>query len=71
MLVQLVPVYCLGADPSRCMEHRPMAAETAPGLMSCVAGAQPGAARWLAEHPQFVRVRYRCEMGHKSTECGA
>ena len=71
MLVQLVLVYCLSTDPGRCIEHRPISVEPTPGLMACVAGAQPEAARWLVEHPQYVLARYRCEMGSKSTERGA
>lgn len=70
MLVQLVLVYCLAAEPSRCVERRPVSAEPSPGLMACIAGAQPEAARWLAAHPDYVLARYRCELGGKATERG-
>ena len=65
MLVQLVLVYCLAAEPSACAEHRPLPEEPGQGLMACVMGAQPEAARWLARHPQYVLTRYRCEVGNR------
>ena len=49
MLVQLVLVYCLAAEPSRCVEQRPVPEQPGLGLMACMAGAQPAAARWLAD----------------------
>ena len=70
MLVQLVLVYCLAAEPSRCTEQRPVPEQPGLGLMACVAGAQPEAARWLAAHPHYVLARVRCEMGNKATERG-
>jgi hypothetical protein len=68
MLVQLVLVYCLAADPAKCIEQRPMPMDPEPGLMACVKGAQPEAARWLSEHPHYIFSRYRCEMGSRATE---
>ena len=64
MLVQLVLVYCLTADPAKCVEHRPIAADQPTGMAACMHGAQPEAARWLAtkalrEHPGATRVRVR------------
>ncbi len=70
MLVQLVLVYCLAAEPSRCVEQRPVPEQPGVGLMSCIAGAQPAAARWLADRPDYVLARVRCEMGGKATERG-
>ena len=35
-----------------------------------MAGAQPAAARWLADRPDYVLARVRCEMGSKTTERG-
>lgn len=71
MLVQLVLVYCLAAEPSRCVEERPVAVEPGAGLMACIAGAQPEAVRWLATHPHHVLARFRCELGGKGTERSA
>lgn len=71
MLVQLVLVYCLAAEPSRCVEQRPVAEEPGLGLMACVTGAQHEAARWLATRPHYVLARFRCELGSKSTERSA
>jgi hypothetical protein len=68
MLAQLILVYCLAADPSRCIEQRPIVEEPGLGLVGCVVGAQPEAARWLATHPGYVLARYRCELGSRSTE---
>ena len=70
MLVQLVLVYCLAAEPSRCVEQRPVPEQPGLGLMACIAGAQPAAARWLADRPDCVLARVRCEMGSKATERG-
>lgn len=68
MLAQLVLVYCLAAEPSRCVEQRPVAEDPSLGLMACVTGAQPEAARWLATRPQYVLARFRCDLGSKITE---
>ena len=71
MLVQLVLVYCLAAEPSRCVEQRPVPEQPGLGLMACIAGAQPAAARWLeGGRPDYVLARVRCEMGSKATERG-
>ena len=70
MLVQLVLVYCLAAEPSRCVEQRPVPEQPGLGLTACMAGAQPAAARWLADRPDYVLARVRCEVGGKATERG-
>ena len=59
MLVQLVLVYCLAAEPSRCVEQRPVPEQPGLGLLACVAGAQPEAARWLAVASPHRVVRGR------------
>lgn len=70
MLVQLVLVYCLAAEPTQCVEQRPAHEQPGLGLTACIAGTQPEAARWLATHPDHVLARIRCEMGGKATERG-
>ena len=70
MLVQLVLVYCLAAEPSRCVEQRPVPEQHGSGLMACMAGAQPEAARWLVTRPGHILARVRCEMGSRATERG-
>lgn len=68
MLVQLVLVYCLAAEPARCVEQRTLPAEPEAGLAACLVAAQPEAARWLSTHPDYVLSRYRCEMGQRNQE---
>ena len=63
MLVRLVLVYCPSAEPSRCIEQRPLPADLEAGPTACLIAAQPEAARWLATHPDHVLARYRCEIG--------
>lgn len=68
MLVQLVLVYCLSAEPSRCVEQRPLPADPEAGLTACLVAAQPEAVRWLATRPDYVLARYRCEIGSRPSE---
>ncbi len=70
MSVQLVLVYCLTAEPSRCIEQRPLPADHSAGLMACLTAAQIEAARWLVMHPDYFLAEYRCEIGNRSPERG-
>ncbi len=70
MLVQLVLVHCMAAEPSRCVEQRPVSQQPSLGVMACMAGAQPEAARWLADRRGYLLARVRCETGSKTIERG-
>jgi len=52
MMVHPVLVYGLAAAATVRVEHRPPPGEPGPGLVACVTGMKPEAARRLARHPQ-------------------
>jgi hypothetical protein len=54
----LVLVFCLQSAPVSCTEQRPTEELT---LQSCLMRGQQYAAEWLAEHPQWMLLRWRCE----------
>ncbi len=60
-MIELVLVYCLRADPSACVEKRPMP-EYPLSVMGCMVGAQPTALEWLRGHPEYVLASWRCEV---------
>jgi hypothetical protein len=68
-VVQLALVYCLTANPTACIEKRPLI-EDLVGLSACMVAAQPIAAEFVNEHPAYRLVRWRCEIG-KPREKGA
>jgi hypothetical protein len=68
-VVQLVLIYCLSANPTACVEKRPLI-EDLGGLSACMVAAQPIAAEFVNEHPAYHLVRWKCEIG-KRPEKGA
>jgi hypothetical protein len=54
----LVLVFCLQSAPVSCTEQRPID-ETS--LRSCLMRGEQYAAEWLAEHPKWMLLRWRCE----------
>ena len=59
-LIELVLTVCALASPDRCEEqHIHFTAEMS--LNRCAMNAQPYIAQWIAEHPKWVAVRWRCE----------
>jgi hypothetical protein len=60
-MIVLVLVYCLSADAKTCMEKR-LPAEDFATPAECTMGAQMKAQQYLAEHPQYVLKRWRCEV---------
>ena len=61
-LIELVLTVCVLASPDQCEEqHLHFAAEMS--LNQCAMNAQPYIAQWIAEHPKWVAVRWRCEYG--------
>ena len=61
-MVQLVLIYCLISNSSACVEKRPIIEELA-SLQSCMIAAQPLAAEFIADHPDYRLARWRCEVG--------
>ncbi len=61
-MIELVLTYCLAADPSRCVEKRPLLDEPFPSAMACMVQAQPMAGDFIRQHPAYVLVRFRCEI---------
>jgi hypothetical protein len=58
-MVQLVLVFCLAGSPASCQEHRPVIEQLSP--VACLVQAQQLAQDWLADHPKWTLVRWRCE----------
>jgi hypothetical protein len=57
-MTALVLVFCLQAAPSSCTEQRPID-DLSP--QACLFRGQYYAAEWLAEHPKWMLLRWRCE----------
>jgi hypothetical protein len=57
-MTALVLVFCLQAQPSSCIEQRPIEDITP---MACLIRGQEYAANWLNEHPKWRLSRWRCE----------
>jgi hypothetical protein len=54
----LVLVFCLQAAPTSCAEQHPMAGLS---LQACLVRGQEYASEWLAQHPKWTLLRWRCE----------
>ena len=61
-MVQLVLTFCLVAHEGSCVEQRP-ALDDMPGVMGCLMAAQPLAADFVRNHPNYRFVSWRCEIG--------
>ncbi|HLY55186.1 MAG TPA: hypothetical protein VKS60_06495 [Stellaceae bacterium] len=60
-MIELVLVYCMVADPTRCMEQRPVFEDPLTPV-SCMMTAQKVAVDYVNEHPQWQFSRWRCEI---------
>ncbi len=60
-MVQLVLIYCLMSDTKSCIEKRPVS-EFPLSAMGCMVSAQPIAADFLREHPNYTLNSFRCEI---------
>jgi len=60
-VVQLVLIYCLMSDTKSCIEKRPVS-EFPLSAMGCMVSAQPIAADFLREHPNYTLNSFRCEI---------
>jgi len=58
MMVQLLFVACTVLSQQSCEERSLIFTDITP--MSCMMGAQPELARWVAEHPNWTVSRWRC-----------
>ena len=54
----LVLVFCLQLMPASCTEQRPVEDLS---LQACLIRGQQYASEWLAEHPKWQLLRWRCE----------
>ena len=60
-MIELVVVYCLMAEPSRCEDRRdPLT--TYDSVEACLSQAEIVAGRYLAGHPKWHLARWRCEI---------
>ena len=55
----LVLVFCLQSAPDSCTEQRPLL-QNIP-LRACLMRGEQYALEWLAEHPKWTLLRWRCE----------
>jgi hypothetical protein len=60
-MIELVLVYCMVADPSRCMEQRP-AFEDPLSPAACMMSAERLAVDYVKDHPDWQFARWRCEI---------
>ena len=60
-MTALVLVFCLIGSPTECQEQRPLLDDAS--LVACFLSAQPVAAEWVNEHPNWTLKGYRCEVG--------
>ncbi len=60
-MVHLVLIYCLMSDNKSCIEKRPQS-EFPLTAMGCMVSAQPIAADFLREHPNYALNSFRCEI---------
>ena len=66
-MIQLVLVYCLMSDPMSCVEKRPVS-EFPLTAMGCMVSAQPIAADFLKDHPEYTLNSFRCEINKPKEE---
>lgn len=57
-MIELVFVACLTASPATCEEHGLLYQDLSPH--TCVMGAQPALADWIAGHPDYRIARWTC-----------
>jgi hypothetical protein len=57
-MTALVVVFCLQTSPASCIEQRPIEDLSLP---ACLTRGQQYASEWLAEHPKWRLLRWRCE----------
>jgi len=60
-MIELVIVYCLATEPTRCVEKRDPAADYGDPL-ACMVSAQLSAQAYLDEHPKWHLSRWKCEV---------
>ncbi len=62
-MVELLFVVCLGASPGTCEERSLLYQDISP--MTCMMGAQPALAEWIAGHPNWTIARWSCRVFRK------
>jgi hypothetical protein len=63
-MMELILTVCAASQPSLCEErHFPFLWNGS--IRQCTAGAQPYIAQWAGEHPNWVPVRWHCDVPGK------
>ena len=62
-MVQLMLTFCLVADGTSCIEHRPIL-DGRTDLMNCLTLVQPLAAEFVRNHPAHRLASWHCEIGN-------
>ena len=60
-MIELVMIYCLQTEPTRCVEKRDPSADY-PDPLACMVSAQLSAQAYLDEHPKWQLSRWKCEV---------
>jgi hypothetical protein len=60
-MIDLVIVYCLTADQTKCVEKRDPYTSY-PDPVACMVSAELSAQSYLEEHPKWRLARWRCEV---------
>ncbi len=59
-MIELVFIACLSGSPEDCETRSLLYTDISP--MTCLMGAQPELARWVATHPRWQIQSWRCAM---------
>lgn len=57
-MIELLFVACLASAPTECRERNLLFTDITP--MTCMMGAQPQLAKWVAAHPNFTIQSWKC-----------
>lgn len=61
-MIELLFVTCLSTAPDQCQERSLLFQDVSP--MTCMFGAQPELAKWVADHPRYTVAGWKCRTLH-------
>lgn len=66
MMIELLFVACVSLPHSECEERSMIFTDISP--MTCMMGAQPELAKWIAAHPNYTVSRWQCRFVNPSEQ---